>query len=210
MPRNEFLKDERTAYRLGDAFYHEWPVVVNSTKTFHSGTIADEYLKNRTKKQDFQALQNAVQKKCVSSENQDVDLAVHVRLGDATCHTYQQATTRAPVKASELAENIATSFQNRRVTLFHGTHTPACQNETEQYVEELSKQMEVRGVPFDVARDAHADNHLCQMVNSRTFVQGKGGYSALVGRLRDATNRDTVRDPKLFSYKSLTNGGGTI
>lgn len=200
------------AYRLGDVFYHEWKEVNRSTINLHKNTIAERYLKNRSHKADLVALDQVVTETC--RDVPAVDIAMHVRLGDVTCDKIQQAATRSPPEPQQLATMAndlgANSNGGREITIFHGEHTPDCKKTTDAYIENLAQTMDKNGVVFTWADPAHADAHLCQMIGAKTFVQGKGGYSAIIGNLRDEHGQETIRKHGIYEYKSVAGGGGTL
>jgi len=200
------------AYRLGDVFYHEWEEVDRSTRNLHKNTIAERYLKHRSHKADFVALDQVVTETC--HDVPAVDIAMHLRLGDVTCDKIQQAKTRFPPEAQQLATLASQLGANRNggreITIFHGEHTPNCKKTTDAYIENLAQTMHKNEVKFTWAEPAHADAHLCQMIGANTFVQGKGGYSTIIGNLRDKHGQETIREHGIYEYKSVPGGGGTL
>ena len=199
-PRNiSWLKDRPMArwrnamsYRLGDLFFG---LHVNSTliQELYPGSVGARFLHLGAKPGDVTALRKVVDRYCMErQEARNTQLTsrppahvIHLRLGDSVCGgTYWMIKHRPPSvnciidTINDLTDPSNVDEEGGGVIVW-GSHNNLCVNQSVAFVKRI-----VARTGWRVAEEGSADDHLCMMVNARSFIQGKGGFSRLAALLR--------------------------
>ena len=180
-------------YRLGDVVKgYGWKWLVRRMHLRdHPDTIACEYIRATEKDMDIATLASIVRRRCAAVDAPAV--AVHVRLGDVVCHLNGAAQSMRPPDMATLRAKLPVRKPgDPRPVLFSGNHTGSCVTQTDDYITKAERELDLR-----VAPPAHADHHLCQMVNADEFVQGFGGYSLIISLLRQEMGKPVIHEENL-------------
>ena len=176
-----------SAYCLGDVIrYHPHDTLLTATLSQYPNSIGALYIKETDLQNDFDALTKVATKVCGDEMSDTV--AVHVRAGDVLC--VPEFRTPAPVAQLREAFFQLSDSEHGNIVIFHGDHVGvnnACREKNQKYIHELALALNAK-----IAEPASADDHFCQMVNAVSFVQGKGGYSEMIGQVRKKLGRKTI------------------
>jgi len=178
-------------YRLGDVVAHyDVPINPNLTLRQHTvdaypGSIGAKYVlatKDGDKVTNMNILGSIVTEHC--KDIQGPDVAIHVRVGDA----FEPKHRLMPPTISDLKNICEVSTTGSR-TLYSGIHNGWYQHESREYIGKASLELNAH-----VAAESDADTHFCEMLQSKMFVQGRGGYSGLIRKVRNHMNYPSVCD----------------
>ena len=124
---------------------------------------------------------------------------LHVRLGDTVCgwnKSHKFVPKGIQTILTFLKKNIPI---DKKITIVWGNHRNLCVQESKNYLDSLVKAINKAGYTIETQTNSNkdADIDFCTMVNSDIFIQGTGGYSHLVRRVRAKLGRNTISDKNL-------------
>lgn len=176
-------------YRLGDM------VKFNKTNNIYAicddmiesfpNSIGGEYMKRSNLTNDFETLHNITQEKCQSifSDNKHV---MHIRLGDILCLQNDDGKKKPP-KIEEI-RNYLKDIPDHDISFLSGNHTGLCEQETQSYLDDLKKEFPRSHIHFN----DEPDLDFCRMINAEVFIEGKGGFSEMVRKVREINGKSTI------------------
>jgi hypothetical protein len=189
-------------YALGDFVRYNGQGHRKAEEKCYPGSIGHHYglLTQENDRNNFTALSVASEAVCPRyySKFMGREAVVHVRTGDVLCRTSHNSSLillRRPAQATEFARILRHYLGHQHMTLLTGNHRGLCIKESERFMMQLRKELSNVSQPL-----GNADEHFCMMVFAKVFVQGKGGFSQVAGKVREVKNSTTIYDARLADF----------
>lgn len=188
-----------STYRVSDLYFQSgirWEQDRNEVlcNPVYHDTIMYNYLKYKTKEQDFHTfrdvVQNHIKYKMCAAPSADT-LVIHMRLGDITevparyydcLRTYSRFYSQIPIGSIPVNKvEIVTALHFGANYLNNSYfYSEVAKNRSFGILENMFKLTSENGLNCDVISNTDIDDDFCYMASSKFFVRGKSGFSDLV------------------------------
>ena len=203
------FNDSFNEFRLGDVFYF-WPDSknLNYHTTSFPGSIADSYIKESTKQEDYTTIIRIVNEK--SKDNIITpELVIHIRIGDIMCDILWRYGRECYTGYgnTEWWNNVIDIIKKENIKsigIIAGAHYKQCLGVSARYLLNRKKFLEkLLNIPVMFYLGKNPDEDLIFGSKSKYYISTGGGYGKLIG--------DLVKNNggKVLSSK-ICIGGGTI
>jgi hypothetical protein len=192
-----------SGYRLGDCILWNKLMPGYATQKEMSNTIGGQYLAATSECNDIKTLVNIMRKNNIILDMQD-ECVVHLRLGDVMQRKLpvflaflDNHAMRRPPSVRVLVDIInKTVPKHQHKIIIHGNHTGTHKKESDVYLKKVKKYL----TNASITSNPNADEDFARMVNARTFIRGRGGFSDIVEKVRTYLGRPTIVNIHICGY----------